>query len=292
MTQILGQGEQPVIIIGAGRSGTNALRDALCTLRNFHTWPCDEINYIWRHGNRNFPTDELTPTHATDDVVSFIRSEFQNQSVKDPSATLVEKTCANSLRVGFVHKVFPGARFIHIVRDGRDVAASAMDRWTAPLDLPYIAAKARFVPKSDLPFYAMSYLGSRVSKIRSAEDRLSWWGPKFEGMELLTPETPLEEVAATQWARCLMLAFEQLAEVPQEQVATVRYQDLATKPADVLEELLTWLGSDSSEKALQIAASTIHAGSIGKWQSVLSEEQVDNLAPIVAPGLELIGGMP
>ena len=39
----------PVIIIGAGRSGTNMLRDLLAQLPQFSTWPCDEINYIWRH---------------------------------------------------------------------------------------------------------------------------------------------------------------------------------------------------------------------------------------------------
>ena len=43
----------PVIVVGTGRSGTNMLRDALCVLPGFDTWPCDEGNYIWRHGNRD-----------------------------------------------------------------------------------------------------------------------------------------------------------------------------------------------------------------------------------------------
>ena len=42
---------QPVVIIGAARSGTNMLRDVLVKLPGVGTWPCDEINYIWRHGN-------------------------------------------------------------------------------------------------------------------------------------------------------------------------------------------------------------------------------------------------
>jgi len=50
----------PIIIVGAGRSGTNMLRDLLAQLPEFSTWPCDEINYIWRHGNRGFETDEFT----------------------------------------------------------------------------------------------------------------------------------------------------------------------------------------------------------------------------------------
>lgn len=280
---------QPVIIVGAGRSGTNALRDALCTLRHFHTWPCDEINYIWRHGNRDWPTDELTRAHASPQVKAFIRNAFDEQWSKDPGATLVEKTCANSLRVEFVHEIFPDARFVHIVRDGRDVAASAMGRWTAPLDVPYLTAKARFVPTSDLPHYALRYLSSRISKVRSDEDRLSWWGPKFEGMDLLTPDTPLVEVAARQWERCVTAAFAQLDDVDQDQVMTIHYQSLAEDPGATLRDVTSFLGEEISDTALSIAASTIHAGSVGKWKTAISEEQLEALTPIVRPALELIG---
>ena len=279
----------PVIIIGAGRSGTNALRDALCTLTQFHTWPCDEINYIWRHGNRNFPTDQLTRLHATRDASDFIRGSFSKQAARDIQATLIEKTCANSLRVGFVHEIFPEARFIHIVRDGRDVAASAMDRWTAPLDVPYLVAKARYVPATDLPYYATKYLGSRVAKIRSDEDRLSWWGPKFDGMESLTPETSLVEVAARQWERSVTLAVEQLSDIPASQVTMIRYRDLASDPIGTLSALTSWLGESPRESALTIAGSKIHAGSIGKWRQALTADQIKRLNPIVTPALELAG---
>ncbi len=59
---------------------------------------------------------------------------------------VVEKTCATSLRVEFVRAVLPDAKYVFITRDGLDAAASAMERWHAPLDLRYTAAKARFVP--------------------------------------------------------------------------------------------------------------------------------------------------
>ena len=280
---------EPVIIIGAGRSGTNALRDALCTLRQFQTWPCDEINYIWRHGNREEPTDQFDRSHARPDVSAFIQSAFDKQQATDSQATVIEKTCANSLRVGFVHEIFPAARFIHIVRDGRDVAASAMDRWTADLDIPYLAAKARFVPPSDLPYYASRYIGSRAAKIRSDEDRLSWWGPKFVGMEDLTPETPLIEVAARQWERCVSLAIEQLAEIPSSQVINVEYKDLAQDPKGTLKRITDSLGEPVQDTALTIAANTIHGGSVGKWKTVLTAEDLKSLNPIVAPALALIG---
>ena len=54
----------PLIIIGAGRSGTNILRDTLTSLSGFETWPCDEINPIWRHGNLFWPDDEIPVERA------------------------------------------------------------------------------------------------------------------------------------------------------------------------------------------------------------------------------------
>ena len=104
----------PVIIIGAGRSGTNMLRDALTALDGFETWPCDEINPVWRHGNINWPTDAIPPERAANPR-AYIRRAFQRiwRETGKP-CFVVEKTCANSLRVPFVDAVVPEAEYIHI----------------------------------------------------------------------------------------------------------------------------------------------------------------------------------
>ncbi|MDZ7809391.1 MAG: sulfotransferase [Arhodomonas sp.] len=165
---------QPVVIIGAPRSGTNMLRDVLCSLDGVTTWPCDEINYIWRHGNLRYPSDELPPERATGSVRRYIRRQFDWVARRYGAETVVEKTCANSLRVPFVDAVVPEAKYLFIRRDGLDAVGSAMDRWTAPLDIPYLARKARFVPATDLPYYAGRYFWSRVYRLFSREQRLAF----------------------------------------------------------------------------------------------------------------------
>ncbi len=60
---------------------------------------------------------------------------------RDDADVVVEKTCANSLRVPFVDRVVPEARYVFIRRDGLDAVGSAMARWKAPLDIPYLARK-------------------------------------------------------------------------------------------------------------------------------------------------------
>ena len=72
---------QPAVIIGAPRSGTNMLRDVLTSLEGIATWPCDEINYIWRHGNVRFPSDEIPADRATPVIKSYIQQSFEERAL-------------------------------------------------------------------------------------------------------------------------------------------------------------------------------------------------------------------
>lgn len=248
------------------------LRNVLTCLNGVDTWPCDEINYIWRHGNRSVRTDEFVPELATPSVIQYIRSQFIKQSRASGSVVpgfLLEKTCANSLRVPFVNAVLPEARYIYIVRDGRDVVSSAMRRWTAPLDVNYLAAKARYVPPSDLAYYAFRYALNRFSKIVDRRSALSVWGPRFEGMQEFTPSSRLEDVCAAQWVRCVTLSGEAFADMDASRWHQVRYEDFVSEPASILREIVDFLGHDANMKEIYKACSSVHAESVrsGKGES-------------------------
>ncbi len=258
----------PVIIIGAGRSGTNMLRDVLTRLDGFSTWPCDEINYIWRHGNKNNKTDEFTQAQASAEVVDYIRRQFsefiQNSDLANTprdSRYLLEKTCANSLRVPFVDAVIPEARYIHIVRDGRDVVASALQRWKAPLDIPYLVAKARYVPKTDLPYYASRYIGNRISKLISADSALPFWGPKFRGMK---EYADVADVCAAQWVRCVESASVALSDMSPTKVITIGYEEFVANPEQQLALILEFLSFAQTTDQITQACSIVKTGSVGK----------------------------
>ena len=261
---------RPLVIIGAGRSGTNMLRDCLTRLDGVVTWPCDEINYIWRHGNRAAPTDELDPGRATPSVRHYIRDRFDDiaresrGSAGDGKPFVVEKTCANSLRVPFVDAVLPEARYLYIVRDGRDVVASARRRWKAPLDLGYILAKARYVPASDLPYYASRYALNRLDKLRAKDAALSVWGPRFEGMRELAAEQDLDAVCAAQWARCVELSDAAFDAMAPERVMRLRYEDFVRAPAERLEAIGRFAGRDIASAEVSRAIADVNVVSIGK----------------------------
>lgn len=280
---------QPVIVVGAARSGTNLLRDMLTKISAAGTWPCDEINYIWRHHNATVPHDELTQQHARPVVRRYIRRMFQKQARRGNCRYLIEKTCANSLRIEFVDAVIPEAKYVFLVRDGRDVVASALQRWAAPLEVGYLMRKARFVPPSDFLLYARKYMANRIYRLFSAQQRLSTWGPRFVGMRGMLAMRTLEEVCASQWARSVALAAAALEQLDANRVIRLKYETLVEQPQHELTRILDFLGIDAGANKVRRAISHVSPRSIGKWKTSLSSDAIARVTPIVAPQLAALG---
>lgn len=279
----------PVIIIGAPRSGTNMLRDVLTTLPGMSTWPCDEINYIWRYGNGRYPSDELTPELARPEVCRYIRGKFDWVARKYQAHTVVEKTCANSLRIGFVDRVVPEAKYIFIRRNGLDAISSTIKRWKAKLDLPYILRKARFVPVSDLSYYASRFILNWIYRLFSKEERLAFWGPKLDRMEVLLKERSLEEVCALQWKRCVEKAALALEDIPGECWIGVEYEKFVTHPEQDLKDILDFLEIKDSNDLIANAISGVSPNSIGKGKKELGKEIISRLTPLIKDTMNKYG---
>lgn len=279
----------PLIIIGAPRSGTNMLRDVLTSLPTVETWPCDEINYIWRHGNVRYPSDELRPDMASPEVREYIRRQFDWVARKCGAQTVVEKTCANSLRVGFVDKVVPEAKYIFIRRDGLDAVGSAIKRWKAKVDISYLARKARFVPLVDLPYYGTRYFVNRIYKMISSEARLSFWGPKLDGMDDLLARYSLEEVCAIQWKRCVDNAALAFAHISEKRWIEIGYEDFVQSPGQGLQRIIDFLGFELSSSAIEQAVMNVSSKSIGKGRKVLGTTNTQRLIPQIQDTMKRYG---
>lgn len=273
--------QAPVVIIGTARSGTNMLRNVLSSLSGFVTWPCDEIPYIWRYGNRDHPNDEFQPELARPEVCAYINRAFERIRT-DHSQTVIEKTCANSLRVGFVDRVLPEARFLVISRDGYDTIASAMKRWTSGFDLRYSMAKARYIPAGDIPAYGFRYLRNRLKQIGSPEKRLPVWGPVFEDMLSLPKTVSVAEMAALQWKRCIEKTNLDLAGISRERFLRLTYEDFVADPERHVERILDFLCMTMPADAIHAAISDVHSSSVGKAFSTLPAEDRKVIAEIVS----------
>ena len=280
---------QPIVIIGAARSGTNMLRDLLTQLPGVGTWPCDEINYIWRHGNVDCKLDEFEPSQATSDVKKYIRREFDALAKKQRMKHVIEKTCANSLRVGFVDRVLPDAKYIFLLRDGRDAAHSALLRWKARLDLKYILKKTRYVPLSDLPFYTTQYLRNRIHRLVSQEKRLVSWGPRFVGMQQMLLTQPLIDVCAAQWTRSVNRARTDFSQIKQDRVHTIKYEQFTSEPLWEMTRLLEFLEIPVQEDMICEITEKVSNRSVGKWRETITTDDLSRIERIMQTELKFSG---
>ncbi|SHM59559.1 sulfotransferase family protein [Gracilibacillus kekensis] len=270
-----------IIIIGAARSGTNMLRDLLCELDDLATWPCDEINYIWRYGQKEIEHDQFTPNDATNKNKKYIAKQFDWVREKYNVDNVIEKTCANSLRVDFVNEVIPNAKYIFLFRDPIDVVASAEIRWKAELDIKYLLAKARFIPFADIPYYGSKYLLNRVKKIFNKEKRLSYWGPKYKEFEKDAQRMSAIEISAKQWLESVEQSAQSFRKMPNDKYIALDYNTFVNNPAGELSRILQFLGLEHDEKILKKITANVSNKSIGKGYDSINEKKLDQVYEIV-----------
>lgn len=123
------------------------------------------------------------------------------------ATVFVSKRIAHNRRVPELRQAFPTARFLHVVRDGRDVARSLVrvDWWPA--------------------------------------ERL-WWRDGGTVASAVTAGADADELAARHWLAELGAAEEGLGAVDPDQVLTTRYEDLVGSGLAGLEAVLRFAGLD------------------------------------------------
>jgi hypothetical protein len=270
---------QPVILIGAARSGTKLIRNTIANHPDVSKIPYD-INYIWRYDNEKLPHDEIPSDLLTEKSASKIRAYFEQS--RNSKQVLIEKTVSNCLRIPYVHRVFPQAKYIQLIRDGWDVVESSYRQWIAPPDWRYILRKMRAYPLLDAFGYANGYGQNLLRKLLFPHNgKTSTWGPRYNGIEEDVRSKQLIEVCAIQWGYCVTRAYQDLAKLPADSVYTIQYEEFVNHPSAVLTGIADFLEIDSDPylSSQQLGIST---GNIGKGRRGLSPEQCNQIRDYIA----------
>jgi hypothetical protein len=162
--------DRPIFIVGSGRSGTTILYHMLCGhsrlawLSNYNErWPAaalvnalaglyrlprlrawrgkglpapSEAYNVWdrAHPVRNSPCDPpLTEAHATAEVIRRVRAAVAAAQFYHNKKRFVNKNTRHTRRMRYLHRIFPDALFLHVLRDPRAAVASLLkvDWWPA-----------------------------------------------------------------------------------------------------------------------------------------------------------------
>lgn len=274
-----------VVIVGAARSGTKMLGNVFNQDSNVSYF--GEVNHIWRTGNENIPHDMLP---LNQENVKEIRAKFE-KNFKD-GTVLVEKTAANSLRLPLVKEVFEDVKFIHIVRDGRDVALSASQKWQG-LNSKFESEKLKYADtKTSIlkrVLYRMKETGPKEFKalIPKGFNMLlsflgikkdSYWGPLVPGIREVRKSHSLLETCAYQWRVQEDSILNYFANNKGD-VITVYYEELCTNPEEALRNLYNFCEMEAPEN-LGSVAKTIKIGNLNKWEQELNNENLSQIQTI------------
>jgi hypothetical protein len=213
--------DRPVFIVSPPRSGSTFLFETLAQAPGLYTIGDESHQLIegisvLAPQSRGYASNRLLAHDATPEVVETLRRRFfaalrdREQRAPESSASvrMLEKTPKNALRVPFLARVFPEARFIYLHRDVRQVLSSIIEAWTS----------GRFRTYPQLP---------------------GWTGPAWSlllvpGWQALNG-APLHEIAAAQWRTTTQLLLDDLEQLPADRWTVVRYEALVADPqAEIL----------------------------------------------------------
>ncbi|MFI7702711.1 sulfotransferase family protein [Nonomuraea sp. NPDC049480] len=157
-------------------------------------------------------------------------------------------------------QAFPDARFVQLIRDGRDVAADMLDdsaclAWFRP---------AMLTKQTEFP---NAFLG--VNK----DEHLNRW----KGM-------PAAGKCALRWRSAVRLSAELRRTLPAEQLMTLRYEDLVLKPAQAVATLAEFLETRVSKVPLYG-----RAAKAGSWRSRLRPADLELVEKVAREELTRLG---
>ncbi len=272
-----GELDRPIFIIGAPRSGTSILFSVLRSSSHVAHWP-GEAHEVWEADHHpaltGWESNALDASDATGPTAQRIAREFF--LVTGRSKRLIDKTPRNALRVPFIARVFPDARFVFLVRDGRDNVNSLINAWRTPRYRTYRLPEPHSISGADPQWWKfVLYPG---------------WRDDVAG--------PLERVCARQWIASNEHALDAFEEMPQARWTLLRYEELVTRPDAEVARVLSFLelphDTDVMSRAAALDRTPINVVTPperGKWKKE-NPSEIEAVLPLMAPTMERMGYEP
>jgi len=213
----------PVFIGGAGRSGTTLLRVMLDSHPYISCGPEMKVLPLickFQTELKSGFAEFLNSYQVSDEKIDLlfrdlINGLFSSHLQANGKRRWAEKTPHNLLYIRQLSRIFPEARFVHVLRDGRDVAASLVEmQWFD------IKSKQKIWYTENIRNAAI-YWKEIVSGIRKAAVDAGVWGRyaelRYEDM-IVDPKENLEELMnflGEEWDDRLLDYYNQVHELPE-----------------------------------------------------------------------------
>jgi hypothetical protein len=260
--------DRPVFIVSPPRSGSTLLFETLARAPALYTVGGESHGRVegmpgLHPAAGGWQSNRLEAAAATPAIITELRARF-DEALRDREGApapagrvrMLEKTPKNALRIPFLRKVFPEARFIYLYRDPREVLSSMIEAWNS-------------------------------GKFRTYPNMPDWGSPAWS--LVLVPGwrdlrgKPLHEIVAWQWARTTRILLDDLAAVPAGQVSRIRYDAFLADPRGEAQRLCAEsdIGWDVELEAdLPHSRHTLSAPAAEKWRR--HEGEIEAVLPLIA----------
>lgn len=278
--------DRPIFILSAPRSGSTFLFELLSLFDQVWAWHAEVDHIWWRHfpyERLEEPSDYVGADEYSLRYAARLRRDFyrcaldvrfergKNCDLKQrlglvKSIRYLDKTIANCFHMDFLARLFPDARYILLLRDGRAAVSSILEGWQDP---------ERFV-KPQLTRYILN--GSPISH---------WSFPAPPGWRTVC-NRPLEEICAWSWMRHVEMATDALEAVPAERKRILRYEDLLDNPVATAQQLAEFCDLTSTPAVEQFLAerplsrTTVSAPEKEKWR-LKHGSLIERILPMIGP---------
>lgn len=247
--------DQPIFIVGCPRSGTTFIAEALGRIQGYADM--GEVNLLKASLPFISSIDQETGSRQAARILNRTQ-RFSTMAGLRP----IEQTPESTFAMLSLHRAYPRAKFIIMIRDGRDVMTSLIERgWLrgGPPGSTVARATGNAVDDAGQPFG--SYSRFWVEPERRAE---------FE----LTNEA---HRAAWAWRRYTECALQTAKELPSDTSMIVRYEQLMQDPLSIAKELERFFNLNQLQLEQLIAAfDSAHTASIGRWETELDQAMVES----------------
>lgn len=257
--------DRPVFIVSPPRSGSTLLFEILAQAPGLYTIGGESHALIERTPGlsareQSYESNQLDAATATPELAETLRQRFLSelrdrigQAPDRHPMRMLEKTPKNALRIPFLVKVFPEARFVYLYRDPRETLSSMIEAWQS----------GGFRTYPNLP----GWVG------------LPWSLLLVPGWRDLIGR-PLHEIVAAQWDTTTRILLDDLAALPSDRCHVVRYEALIADPVAEVARLcgeldLAW--DRPLTRVLPLSRYTVTEPVPGKWRR--HEELINHVLP-------------